>query len=94
MTAIVIPIESEGSSFFNRRYTIVSPIPAKAASNKIITNIFETNLLKKYKNKKKFLGGGRTNIPYMDMAKFVHFRLILFYFCAQKNHRKTGGIKV
>ena len=67
MTAIVIPIESEGSSFFNRRYTIVSPIPAKAASNKIITNIFETNLLKKYKNKKKFLGGGRTNIPYMDM---------------------------
>ena len=57
MTAIVIPIESEGSSFFNRRYTIVSPIPAKAASNKIITNIFETNLLKKYKNKKKFYGG-------------------------------------
>jgi len=30
----------------------------------------------------------------MDMAKFVQFRLTLFCFCAQKNHQKTGGIKV
>ena len=34
MTAIVIPIESEGSSFFNRRYAIVSPIPAGVAFDK------------------------------------------------------------
>ena len=34
MIAIVIPIESEGSSFFNRRYAIVPPIPAKYAFDK------------------------------------------------------------
>ena len=43
---------------FQQSIRYVSPIPARAASNKKITNNFETNLLKKYKNKKKFLGGG------------------------------------
>ena len=28
MIAIVIPIESEGSSFFKNRFALVSPIPA------------------------------------------------------------------
>jgi len=97
MTAIIIPIESEDSSFFKNRFALVSPIPAKDAFDKNNHRNLEKELRKslkiKCKNKKKFLGGG-ANIPYMDMAKFVHFRLILFYFCAQKNHRKTGGIKV
>ena len=59
MTAIIIPIESEGSSFFSKRYAIVSPIPAKAAFDKN-TLKYETNLWDKkvQKNKKKFLGGG------------------------------------
>ena len=60
MTAIVIPIESESSSFFNRRYAIVSPIPAKAAFDKN-TLKYETNLWDKkvQKNKKKFLRRGQ-----------------------------------
>ena len=58
MTAIVIPIESEGSSFFSKRYAIVSPIPAKAAFDKN-TLKYETNLWDKkvQKNRKKFYGG-------------------------------------
>ncbi len=57
MTAIVIPIESEG--LLSTGYTIiVSPHSSlRAASNKIITNIFETNLLKSTKIK-EILGGG------------------------------------
>ena len=60
MTAIIIPIESEGSSFFSKRYAIVSPIPAKAAFDKN-TLKFETNLWDKkvQKNKKKFLRRGQ-----------------------------------
>ena len=61
MTAIVIPIESESSSFFNRRYAIVSPIPAKAVFDKN-TLKYETNLWDKkvQKNKRKFFGEGET----------------------------------
>ena len=63
MTAIVIPIESESSSFFNRRYAIVSPIPAGATSNKKSPKsrkrITKKSLKIKCKNKKKFLGGGQ-----------------------------------
>ena len=46
MIAIVIPIESEGSSFFNRRYAIVSLIPAGQLLTKNHQNI-GMNLLNK-----------------------------------------------
>ena len=64
MTAIIIPIESERSSF-SEVLTNVGFLTWKVflknhrvTFHKKITNNFETNLLKKYKNKKKFLGGG------------------------------------
>ena len=62
MTAIIVPIESEGSSFFNKRFAIVSPIPAGAAfykkSPKSRNRSTKKSLKIKCKNKKKFLGGG------------------------------------
>ena len=62
MTAIIIPIESEDSSFFKNRFALVSPIPAKDAFDKNNHRNLEKELRKslkiKCKNKKKFLGGG------------------------------------
>lgn len=63
MTAIIIPIESEDSSFFKNRFALVSPIPAKDAFDKNNHRNLEKELRKslkiKCKNKKKFLGGGQ-----------------------------------
>ena len=62
MIAIIIPIESEGSSFFKNRFALVSPIPAKDAFDKNNHRNLEKELRKslkiKCKNKKKFLGEG------------------------------------
>ena len=63
MAAIIIPIESEGSSFFKNRFALVSPIPAKDTFDKNNHRNLEKELRKslkiKCKNKKKFLGGGQ-----------------------------------
>jgi len=58
MIAIVIPIESEGSSFFNRRYAMFLPFQLGQLLTKNHQNVGMNLLNKKCKNKKKFLGGG------------------------------------
>ena len=61
MIAIIIPIESECSSFFNKRLALVSPIPAGEPFNKKSPKSRNRSTKKslkiKCKNKKKFLGG-------------------------------------
>ena len=57
MITIVIPIESEGSSFFNRRYAIVSPIPAKDILTQKMPKFWNRLTKKVQKNRKKFYGG-------------------------------------
>ena len=63
MIAIIIPIESECSSFFNKRLALVSPIlagePFNKKSPKSRNRSTKKSLKIKCKNKKKFLGGGK-----------------------------------
>ena len=50
MIAIIIPIESEDSSFFKNRFALVSPIPAKDAFDKNNHRNLEKELRKKFEN--------------------------------------------
>ena len=91
MIAIVIPIESECSSFFNRQYAIVSLIPAKDAFDKNNHRNLEKELRKslkiKCKNKKKFLGGGGQKGHIWTWPNLFNLGLLFSVFA----HKKTTG---
>ncbi len=87
MTAIIIPIESEGSSFFNRRYAIVSPIPAGGISDKKSPIMLKPTYIKKCKNKKKFLGGGGQKGHIWTWPNLFILGLLFSVFA----HKKTTG---
>ena len=91
MTAIIIPIESEGSSFFNRRYAIVSLIPARASFNKKSPKSRNRSTKKslkiKCKNKKRFLGGGGQIYHIWTWPNLCFLGLSFSIFA----HKKTTG---
>ena len=91
MIAIIIPIESEGSSFFKNRFALVSPIPAKDAFDKNNHRNLEKELRKslkiKCKNKKKFLGGGGQIYHIWTWPNLCFLGLSFSIFA----HKKTTG---
>ena len=91
MTAIIIPIESEGSSFSKNRFALVSPIPAKDAFDKNNHRNLEKELRKslkiKCKNKKKFLGGGGQIYHIWTWPNLFILGLLFSIFA----HKKTTG---